>query len=55
LKTRFLIMFLLAGFGASFTESSAWNLACLPEAKRLEKSPALISASLLLRGARRRG
>ena len=21
----------LAGFGASFTESSAWNLACLPE------------------------
>ena len=26
----------LAGFGASFTESSAWNLACLPEALRSE-------------------
>lgn len=25
----------LEGFGASFTESSAWNLACLPEADRL--------------------
>ena len=24
----------LEGFGASFTESSAWNLACLPEAER---------------------
>jgi glucosylceramidase len=24
----------LAGFGASFTESSAWNLACLPDAQR---------------------
>jgi glucosylceramidase len=24
----------LAGFGASFTESSAWNLACLPETMR---------------------
>ncbi|MBC8367945.1 glycoside hydrolase family 30 protein [bacterium] len=26
----------LAGFGASFTESSAWNLACLPEKLRQE-------------------
>ena len=26
----------LEGFGASFTESSAWNLACLPEVQRLE-------------------
>jgi glucosylceramidase len=33
----------LAGFGASFTESSAWNLACLPEARRLEVLTRLFS------------
>lgn len=26
----------MAGFGASFTESSAWNLACLPGSQRLD-------------------
>ena len=33
----------LEGFGASFTESSAWNLACLPEAQRLEVLSRLFS------------
>ena len=33
----------LAGFGASFTESSAWNLACLPEERRLKVLARLFS------------